>query len=218
MNAVTAVESTAARTTISQAAANALKAGDPVGGGFYAGQIRQADGLYILIVAPKDGGEHEDTVWNANTKRVDDARSFFDGEANTIAMGRAGSALGLWAVGLGINGFDDWYLPARDELELVYRNLKPTDQDNYVWRSGENPSSVPVGYPYTADSPAKTAAEAFLAGGPEAFDDESHYWTSTQSESYSYGAWGQNFGHGFQSYDRKGFEFRARAVRRMKVQ
>lgn len=218
MNAVTAVESTAIQTTISQAAANALNAGDPVGGGFYAGQIRQADGLYILIVAPKDGGEYESTAWNANTKRVDDARSFFDGEANTIAMGRAGSALALWAVGLGINGFDDWYLPARDELELAYRNLKPTGDENYVWRSGENPSSVPPGYPYTASTPAKTTAEAFIAGSPEAFDDESYYWTSTQSESYSDFAWDQYFGNGNQDDDHKNYEFSARAVRRMKVQ
>ena len=218
MNAVTAVESPAIQTTISLAAANALNAGDPVGGGFYAGQIRQADGLYILVVAPKDGGEHEDTVWNANTKRVDDARSFFDGEANTIAMGRSGSALALWAVGLGINGLDDWYLPARDELELLYRNLKPTTESNYVWRAGDNPSSVPAGYPYTETSPAQTAVAAFQAGGAEAFDDESYYWSSTQSESYSYDAWVQSFGNGNQYDYLEDDEFRARAVRRMKVQ
>jgi len=218
MNAVTQNEAIAAASTISQADANALKAGDAIGGGFYAGQVRQADGLYILIVAPKDGGEHEETSWSADTKRIDDARSFFDGKSNTAAMARAGIALALWASGLGINGFDDWYLPARDELEIVYRNLKPTDQDNYVWRSGDNPSSVPSGYPYTVNSPTKTAAEAFLAGGPEAFDDESWYWTSTQSESTSNLAWYQTFGFGGQSNFRKDYEFRARAVRKMKVQ
>ena len=217
MNAVTEL-SAAVAATISQADANALKAGDPVGGGFYAGQIRQADGVYVLIVAPKDGGEHDDAPWNGNSRRVENARSFFDGNANTSALLVAGSALADWVVGLALNDYDDWYLPARDELELVYRNLKPTDQDNYVWRSGENPSSVPVGYPYTADSPAKTAAEAFLAGGPEAFDDESHYWTSTQSESTSGNAWGQYFGGGLQGYGHEDYEFRARAVRRMKVQ
>ncbi|WP_286962758.1 DUF1566 domain-containing protein [Cupriavidus sp. UBA2534] len=218
MNAVTELSRAAMITTISQADANALKAGDPVGGGFYVGQIRQADSLYILIVAPKDGGEHEGAAWNATTKRVEDARSFFDGNANTIAMGVAGSAIALWAIGLGIDGFNDWYLPARDELELVYRNLKPSTEGNYVWRAGDNPSSVPAGYPYTADSPAQTAIAAFQAGGAEALDDESYYWTSTQSESNSGNAWFQDFGGGGQDGNHKDGEFRARAVRRMKVQ
>lgn len=218
MNAVTQNEGIAVGSTISQADANALKAGDVVGGGFYAGQIRQADGLYILVVAPKDGGEHDDTPWHTSTQRVDDARSFFDGKANTAAMVRAGVALAVWASGLNVNGFNDWYLPARDELEIVYRNLKPTTESNYVWRQGENPSSVPAGYPYTEDSPAQTGAVAFQDESAEALAGESYYWTSTQSEGYSGGAWGQYFGDGTQNDFHKDYEFRARAVRRMKVQ
>jgi len=218
MNAVTQNEAIATASTISQADANALKAGDAIGGGFYAGQVRQADGLYILIVAPKDGGEHEAAPWSADTKRIDDARSFFDGRANTAAMVRAGVALAVWASGLNVNGFNDWYLPARDELEVVYRNLKPTTEENYVYRAGDNPSSVPAGYPYTADTPTQTPVVAFQSDGAEAFDDESWYWTSTQSESTSNLAWSQTFGSGSQYGGHKGNEFRARAVRRMKVQ
>ncbi len=218
MNAVTQNEGIAVGSTISQADANALKAGDVVGGGFYAGQIRQADGLYILVVAPKDGGEHDDAPWHTSTQRIDDARSFFDGRANTAAMVRAGVALAVWASGLNVNGFNDWYLPARDELEVVYRNLKPTTEENYVYRAGDNPSSVPAGYPYTADTPTQTPVVAFQSDGAEAFDDESWYWTSTQSESLSSYAWGQAFGLGSQNNNLKDNECRARAVRRMKVQ
>jgi Protein of unknown function (DUF1566) len=218
MNAVTQNEAIATASTISQADANALKAGDAIGGGFYAGQVRQADGLYILIVAPKDGGEHEPTPWSVDTKRIDDARSFFDGMANTAAMARAGIALAVWASGLGINGLTDWYLPARDELEVVYRNLKPTAEENYVWRAGDNPSSVPAGYPYTAETPAQTAVTAFQDGGAEALDGDSYYWSSTQSESNSSNAWIQHFGDGFQLSLHENGEFRARAVRKMKVQ
>ncbi|KWR88886.1 hypothetical protein RM96_18020 [Cupriavidus sp. IDO] len=187
-----------------------------MGGGFYAGQIRQDDGIYVLVVAPKDGGEHEDTPWHANSKQLDDALSYYDGNANTIAMARAGSALALWAVGLQLNGFDDWYLPARDELEIAYRYLKPT-AGNYVgYRHGENISAVPATYAYTEDSPAQTAATAFQEGGAEAFE-EAWYWSSTQYAGFSSHAWGQLFGDGYQYDNRKDFEFRARAVRRLTI-
>ncbi len=217
MNAVTVVEASAVRNTITQAALNAILVGDPLGGGFYAGQIRQADGIYALIVAPKDGGEHDDVVWSSDRSRVEGALSYFDGAANTAAMAEAGSDLAKWALGLQINGYHDWHLPARDEAEIIYRNLKPTDEDNYVYRSGDNPSSVPVGYPYTATSPTKTAAAAFQSGGAEALDDESYYWTSTQYAGYSDNAWIQYFDGGGQGSDLKVYEFRARAVRRLLV-
>ena len=100
----------------------------------------------------------------------------------------------------------------------MYRNLKPTTEENYVYRAGDNPSSVPAGYPYTADTPTQTPVVAFQSDGAEAFDDESWYWTSTQSESLSSYAWGQAFGLGSQNNNLKDNEFRARAVRRMKVQ
>lgn len=216
MNAVTAVEASAVRNTITQAALNAILVGDPLGGGFYAGQIRQADGIYALIVAPKDGGEHDDIVWNGNRSRVEGALSYFDGAANTAAMAEAGSDLGKWALGLQANGYHDWYLPARDELEIIYRSLKPTAGNYAGFRDGDNASSVPVGYPYTEQLPAQTSAAAFQADGAEAFKEE-WYWTSTQSERNSVNAWVQGFNDGYQSLNHEDDEFRARAVRRLLV-
>ncbi|WP_340524140.1 DUF1566 domain-containing protein, partial [Cupriavidus necator] len=203
------------RTTISQAAADAFKAGDAVGGGYYAGQIRQTDGLYVLIVAPKDGGELDDIAWNGTTARVEGAQSYFDGRANTVALTEAGSELGKWALGLQVNGNHDWYLPSRDELEILYRNLKPTAEENYAsFRDGENASSVPVGYPYTASIPTQSDVDLFREDGPEAFES-AWYWSSTQSARGSGYAWVQTFGDGFQDLGRKGDAFRARAVRRL---
>lgn len=183
-------------------------------GGFYAGRIRLADGEYAVIVAPRDPGEHKDTKWGP-VKRVTGAMSFFDGLANTKAMAEAGSKLAQWALGLAIDGHSDWYLPSRDELELCYRNLKPTAQENWCYR-GDNPSSVPVGYAYFPDAPAQTDIEIFRAGGAEAFDD-TWYWSSTQYAGDSDYAWGQHFGYGGQTSDRKDGSCRARAVRRVKV-
>ena len=97
-------------------------------------------------------------------------------------------------------------------LELGYRNLKPTTEENCgSFRDGDNASSVPAGYPYTDVSPAQTTAEAFREGGDEAFE-AAWYWSSTQYSESS--AWGQYFYHGVQYYDSKKFEARARVIRR----
>ena len=188
--------------------------GTPFEGGFYAGRIRVNDDVFALIVAPKAQGDAEPAPWGKYGSEIPGAASFFDGRANTIAMAEAGSEIARWALQLDIGGRTDWYLPSRDELELIYRNLKPTAEKN--WRSrGDNPSSVPVGYAYSPDAPAQTAAEAFREGGSEALKD-GWYWSSTQYSAYL--AWYQDFGDGYQGGSGKTNELRARAVRRFKAE
>jgi hypothetical protein len=186
-------------------------------GGYYAGRIRLADGEYALIVAPKERGELAEAALQGEDQKVDGAGacSYNDGRANTQALADAGSELARWALGLDIGGFKDWYLPSRDELEIVYRAFKPTNEENYCG-SGDNPSAIPPTWPYRPGAPAQTAIEAFRDVGAEAFSPED-YWTSTQyagNESY---AWYQWFYSGTQDGCRKDGELRARAVRRLKV-
>jgi hypothetical protein len=188
--------------------------GVPFVGGFYAGRIRIADQVFALIVAPKAEGEFEEQ-WNSSTKTVEDAMSYVDGRANTLAMAAAGSELAKNALRLQAGGHSDWYIPSRDELEICYRNLKPTTETNYCYR-GDNPSSVPVGYIYTRESPAQTQADAFKAGGAETFSDE-WYWTSTQGAASSCCAWMQHFADGYQGNNHKSVACRARAVRRLSI-
>lgn len=188
--------------------------GTPFEGGFYVGTISTGADIYALIVAPKAAGRHAPAVWNASYDQVAGADSFFDGFANTKTMAAAGSAIAKWALALNIDGFNDWYLASRDELELLYRHFKPTADANYVYRNGENPSSVPVGYPYTATSPAQTAVVAFQDGGAEAFEDE-WFWSSSQYSAD--GAWGQGFYGGSQYRAGKDGGGRAVAVRRLKI-
>ena len=190
-------------------------AGTPFAGGFYAGRF-QLDGTeYALIVAPKAHGEHAATAWGEYGQDIAGARSYNDGRANTEAMAAAGSALGQWALQLDIDGHTDWYLPSRDELELCYRNLKPTNDENWCsFRDGDNPSSLPLGYPYTAESPAQATDPAFQAEGAEAFQPAT-YWSSTQCSPYD--AWIQDFGGGSQLNALKVDTRRAVAVRRFKV-
>ena len=191
--------------------------GTAMDGGFYAGRIKIGDQDFALIVAPKDQGEHEDTKWIGDYKDVPNALSWNDGQANTAAMAEAGSELAKWATDLSIDGYTDWYLPSQDELEIIYRNLKPTSNENSRWaRSGINLSAIEPTRPYTATAPAKTQAEAFQEGGEQAFDT-TWYWTSTQHASTTGSAWFQYFYDGFQDYYGKGSELRARAVRRLPI-
>lgn len=117
--------------------------GEAFEGGFYAGRFMLDGAEYALIVSPKFEGELEEAVWGERRKDIPGATSCNDGLANTRAMAEAGSAIARWMLAMDINGFTDWYLPSRDELELCYRNLKPTTQTNYTsFRDGDNPSSL----------------------------------------------------------------------------
>ena len=186
--------------------------GTPYAGGFYAGRINIEGEQYAIIVAPKS--TELETIWGSASRQTN-AKSFFDGAANTQAMVESGSDLAKYMQSLDNNGFNDWYLPSRDELEICYRNLKPTANENYCWR-GDNPSSVPPGYAYTRDLPAQTSAPTFQDDGAEAFEPV-WYWTSTQDAGNPDSAWIQDFGTGNQNHDHELYEYRARAVRRCLV-
>ena len=191
--------------------------GTAMDGGHYAGRILIDGQAYALIVAPKDGGERDDIEWSDNTRNVPAAMSFCDGHANTLAMAEAGSPLAQWARGLRIAGHDDWYLPSQDELEVLYRNLKPTPRANYCWaRSGINLSAIAPTRPYAPDHPVQTSAEVFQADGAEAFEEDA-YWTSTQYAADADYAWYQYFDNGLQGDGGKGAQLRARAVRRLPI-
>ena len=188
--------------------------GAPFEGGFYAGTFSKGGDMFVLILSPKAQGRHAPIAWGSYGQKLDGADSFVDGLANTQAMAKANLPLATWALGLNIDGFNDWYLPSRDELEMLYRAFKPTADENYVYRHGDNPSSVPVGYPYTKAFPAQTALTAFAAGGAEAFDDEWH-WSSTQFSAGN--AWIQDFNGGYQDAYDEVSEARGVAVRRSKI-
>ncbi len=191
--------------------------GAPMTGGFYVGRIRVDGQFFALIVAPKDEGEHKDSAWISRGKDVPGAKSYFDGHANTLAMAAAGSKLAKWAQDLRIGGAEDWYLPAQDELEILYRHLKPTTEKNWCYaRSGINLTAGEPTRPYTPDFPVQTPDELFQSGGAEAFDPV-WYWSSTQHAGNADSAWAQHFDYGCQSVNHKGNAFRARAVRRVAI-
>jgi hypothetical protein len=210
-----------------------LVIGEPFEGGYFMGSIITAGKTYALIVAPKAEGETT-LPWKKGWSATPGTLSLNDGLANSEAMNNDEHPAAQWCRSLKIGGKDDWCLPSRDDLELMYRNGKPTTDENYVYANrakawgvkpgdyngvdesgnGHNASSVPAGDAYTKQVPAQTTAPAFRDGEPEAFDAR-WYWSST--EFGSVGAWYQHFGDGFQDNDFKYLEGRCRAVRKVLI-
>lgn len=166
------------------------------------------------IVAPKAQGESAQMMLKLeNTAMPPETQTLTEGWKATNAMVAAGSAeeypAAHWARSLMINGYSDFYIPARDELELQWRNLKPEDIDNYdpdglrglsginyqkdgaygdvVRGRGLNLNSYPQGSTYTLTDPGQTAAVAFQTGGAEANAWDTTFWSS--SEYSAAGAW-----------------------------
>lgn len=197
--------------------------GQAYGGGYYAGKINVSGTQYYLIVAPKASGESSLRTWGVNGVSTS-ATSVIDGVGNTSILAGLGASYQaatfcniLNSSSSGLNGYKDWYLPAKNELEVLYYFLKPTTAANYT-SSGSNANAVspePISTNYTTGSPAQTAAGInFRTGESEAFASD-YYWSSTELSVNS--AWRQNFADGGQGYYPKSDSYYARAVRRVPV-
>ena len=139
---------------------------------------------------------------------------------------------------MSIGGKTDWYVPARDELELLWRNLKPVTDNNYTTANrptaqtfgyanngafgdtanthGLNNNSATPGAAYTTYVPGQVVATAFRTSGAEAFEFGSAYYRSSTDYNAS-GAWYKFWNTsapGAQDYTVKTNEYRVRAVRR----
>ena len=110
--------------------------GDRGCGGIYMGQICAAGQCYALIVAPNATG-CACCRWKNTLTVTAGTDSFVDGFANTYGpLDNADHPAGNWCATRTINGFSDWYLPARDELKVFYDN-GATGANESVIGSGE---------------------------------------------------------------------------------
>jgi hypothetical protein len=192
--------------------------GQALGGGFYAGQISTAGNSvadYNLVIGPVASAQSTLQFKIVNTGG--ESTSVIDGPGNTTAMNDATHPAAQFCKGLTIGGFSDWYMPAKNELEICYFNLKPTTTSN-VTSSGINANAVPArASNYTTSIPAQTSAAAFKIGtGAEAFAF-ANYWSSSQYPPNGTEAWAQYFPTGLQGYNYKNEAIRTRAVRRVAV-
>ena len=183
--------------------------GDPLGGGYFAGQYEDSGTIYNLIVAPKTSGGLEAEkrgLFYKSTNTGDGSTSYdhdLHGEFMTTTFADGQHPLFDWcisdangpnagtfdssnATGTGIGGYNDWYIPARWELFLIYWALKPHHDDNNVSQPNGFPEAVTPSAAQgmmTTKVPEQTTNPLFQTGGAEAFVDTSSnstYQTSTQ--------------------------------------
>jgi hypothetical protein len=146
-------------------------------------------GLHGLEAAPVD---QTSSAWGCDGDDVSGA-AYTDigtGAQNTEAIVSFGCTVGspdaaLAATGYELNGYDDWFLPSKDELNMMYHEL--ADTDNNETNSGVGDDGNPGGFA------------------------SNYYWSSSQN--YSYDAWIQDFDDGYQYDYNKTNTIRVRAVR-----
>jgi hypothetical protein len=195
--------------------------GAAYGGGYFAGQISTAgNGIanYNLVVGPVASAETTNKQYKNARTATAGADSVIDGPQNTADIVADGNSTvypaGHFCNDLVIGGFSDWYLPAKNELEVCYYNLKPTTTSNSL-SSGTNTNAVPSrGSNYTSGTPAQTSATDFKDTGAEDFA-ANFYWSSTESAAST--AWQQRFYNGSQGNAYKDYSYRVRAIRRVAV-
>jgi hypothetical protein len=199
--------------------------GQAYGGGFYAGKIAVGGGgvaTHYLIVAPKASGEHSSRIWGTYGPETG-ITSAIDGPTNSASLAALGSSFqaAVFCEGITIGGYSDWYLPAKNELEVLYYFLKPSTYGNAITSSsGTHANAVspePISTNYTSGSPAQTSAVGFRTGETEAFAVYGGlYWCSTEYNWYA--AWNLSFENGDFGGGGKNAPARmVRAVRRVAV-
>ena len=152
-------------------------------GGFFAGQIGVSGvATHNLVVGPRSTAESS-LFWKIVATATTGAKSVIDGPQNTADIVADGISTvypaAYFCYDLSTGGQTDWYMPARNELEVIYYNLKPSTTGNNT-ASGINPNAVPARTSnYTTGNPAQTSATNFQTpSGAQRFNTV-FYWTST---------------------------------------
>ena len=198
--------------------------GQAFGGGYYAGQIGvNSVATHYLIVGPLSSAYNASKQWKNAATTIAGANSVIDGPQNTADMVSDGSATVYPAAhfcnNLTIGGFSDWYLPAKNEMQVCNYNLKPSTNDSIV-NAGINPNSVPARTSaYSPGDPGQTSAAIFQTGGSEAYVPlpypNGFYWSSTQSAFDRAFCFTINYG-GYYGFQKTG-TYSLRAIRRVAV-
>jgi uncharacterized caspase-like protein len=115
----------------------------PAGGLVFYDKGNSSDGWRYLEAAPTD--THARIQWyNGNYIDIKTGTAIGSGKANTaaiIAVQGSGSYAAMACRNLSIGGFSDWFLPSKDELNLMYQNLKKANLGGFgsgwYWSSSQ---------------------------------------------------------------------------------
>lgn len=152
------------------------EAGQPYGGGYYAGKMNYGvpGEDYRLIVAP-EGAIAPGLDWKTSDT-VDAANSVLDGWANSEAKNTATYPAIKACRDYRGGGFDDWYMPSYYEMLLLMYKFKLTTATNDTttptsavpgYPIGQNPHSIPPIDTWTLTDPASRVSE--LPGDPNLY-------------------------------------------------
>ena len=131
-------------TTAASFVPDAGQEGTPFGGGIYAGRIKVGSVVYAVVVGSRAvGGQAPNTlaykISNSATPNTQSRNNCKANMAGMVAAGIANHPAAQWCMNYRGGGFDDWVLPSLDVLEILYRNFKPLNVNNYT-TSSNNPS------------------------------------------------------------------------------
>jgi hypothetical protein len=112
--------------------------------GYYVGNITVGANTYAVLLAPKSTGQSSTFLrWKTASTTTAGTDSFVDGLTNSNNMNNATHPAAQYCRGLTIDGYSDWYLPAKDELQLVELNklslilAQRNDTDVLYWSSSQ---------------------------------------------------------------------------------
>jgi uncharacterized caspase-like protein len=120
----------------------------PAGGTIYYDKSRMSDGWRYLEAASSD--QSAGIQWyNGNNIDIKTGTAVGTGKANTDAIIAAqgdGTYAATLCKNLTINGFSDWFLPSKDELDLIYKNLKKVglinSDEDWLWSSSQTNDGI----------------------------------------------------------------------------
>lgn len=188
----------------SNSASPVLQPGEAYGGGYFAGQISTtANGVptHNLVVCDITVGQAYGLTWGTYNNSTG-IQSVIDGPANSASLAALGAGFqaATFCEGITTGGYTDWYMPAQNELEVMYFSLKPNTTSNST-SYGSNANAVspePISTNYSSGIPTRTAATNFRSGASSQEFSPNYYWASNELTGFyaSYYAWIQNFNNG----------------------